>query len=70
MFRAANADSKPVSSRYDATAVPVVNKKNAFQYSTPKMNAMSAPIAAPLPGSGTATNKNMNKAPYLSKFFV
>ena len=34
------------------------------------MKAIRAPIAAPLPGKGTATKRNINRAPYRSKFFV
>lgn len=56
----------PVIKRAEMTT-PRVIKERAFQYSTPKMKAITAPSTLPKPGSGIATTRIIMMAPNLLK---
>lgn len=56
----------PVIKRAEITT-PRVMKERAFQYSTPKMKAITAPSTLPKPGNGIATIRISISAPNLLK---
>jgi len=53
-----------------ANMTPMIMRAIAFQYFTPKRNAIKLPDHDPDPGRGIATKSIMKNAPYCSNFFL